>query len=84
MLIRGGGGGGGSKRKASGMTDIIRQNENVYMKNEENVLYYSSVHSFKKILYLEIVPLWFKNRNERVHIGQLMRSRGGGEGLYKC
>ena len=40
------GGGGvicGSKRKASGMTDIMRQNED-----------------------LCVVPLWFKNRNQRV------------------
>ena len=39
----------GSKQKASETTDNIRHNENLYLKNEENVSYYSSIHSLKKI-----------------------------------
>ena len=55
-LIRGGGGGGlicESKIMASEMTaatDTTRQNENLsFEKNEENVSYYSSIGSLKKI-----------------------------------
>ena len=35
------------QKKASEMIDITRQNENLYLKNGENVLYYSSVYSLK-------------------------------------
>ena len=46
-LICGGGGGGQGlyvgQRKASDRADIIRQNENLYLKNEENV---SIIHLF--------------------------------------
>ena len=39
-----------SAEKASEMTDIIGQDENLYLKkNEENVSYYSSIYSLKKI-----------------------------------
>ena len=39
----------GGETMASEMTDVIRQNENLYLKNEENVSYYSSIFSLKKI-----------------------------------
>ena len=39
----------GSKRKANETTDNIRQNENLHLKNEQNIWYYSPIHSLKKI-----------------------------------
>ena len=38
-----------AKKVASETTDTARQNENVYLKNKENVSYYSSICSFEKI-----------------------------------
>ena len=61
-------------------TNTIRQNEHPYLKNEENVSYYSSISSLKKII--QMVPLWLKNGNQRVDIqGDLCAEgliRGGG------
>ena len=38
------------KKKISEMTDMLRQAKNLYLqKNEQNVLYYSSIYSLKKI-----------------------------------
>ena len=65
---------------ASETTDTVTQNASVYLKNEESVSYYSSVCSFKKNIVPEIVPLWLKNRNQRVHTVGLMRARWGGGG----
>ena len=74
-----------ANKKASKTTDIIRHNRNLYLENEENV---SSVYPLKKVVH-EIVPLWLRNRNQRVHIiymGGLMRWEGAlheGGGLYQ-
>ena len=73
---------GGLHKMASETTDTVRQNASLYLKNEESVSYYSSVCSFKKIVS-EIVPLWLKNRNQRVHTVGLMRARWGGGGLIR-
>ena len=58
------------KEKVSETRDVIRQKENFYLKNEEDVLYYLSVYSLKKFVP-EIVPLWLKNWNQCAY------SRGG-------
>ena len=55
------------------------------IKNEQNVLYFSSIYSLK-FVKSEIVPLWLKNRNQRIHMGGLIwgaytRGGGGGGGL---
>ena len=66
QFIRVGGGGRlayGCVKMASEKTYKIRQNENLYLKNKENVSYYSSICSFKNIVP-EIVPLWLKNRHQ--------------------
>ena len=39
----------GQKKRASETTDIKRQNEHLYLKNEENASYYSFIYSLKKI-----------------------------------
>ena len=36
-------------KRASETTDIIRRNEILYLKNEENASHYSSIYSLKKI-----------------------------------
>ena len=66
-----------SKQKASETTDNNRQNENLYLKNEENVSYYSSIYSLKKFVR-KIILLWLKKRNQRVHTGELIYG-----GLYE-
>ena len=38
-----------SLKKANETTDTITQNEYLYLKNDENLLYYSSIYSLKKI-----------------------------------
>ena len=54
------------KKMESETTDTLSKNANFYLENEENLSYYSSICSFKKFVP-EIVPLWLKNRNQRVH-----------------
>ena len=43
------------QKRASETTDIVRQNENLYLKNDENVLYYSYIYLLtKENLYLKL------------------------------
>ena len=54
-------------------TDTVRQNANLYLKNEENVschIFYRLFAHLRKFVP-EIVPLRLKNRNQRVHAGDL-------------
>ena len=58
------------KKKASETTDIIRQNENLDLKNVSflYLLIKENLH-FPNFL---IILFWLKNRNQRVHTGVLM------------
>ena len=75
-LIRGEGGLYTGHKKASETTNI-RKNENLYLNKCRKciVLFVYLLIKVKKVP--EIVPLWLKNRNQRVHMGGLM-SEGGG------
>ena len=49
------------------MADIIRQNENLYLKKCRKCIVFFAYLYIKKLVH-EIVPLWFKNCNQRAHM----------------
>ena len=71
-LIRGRGGLYAGQKKASETTDMIRQNENLYLKKMKKICRIIRLFTHQRKFVPEIVPLWLKNRNQFVHTGGLM------------
>ena len=60
------------------MTDTARQNENICVKKMKKMYHIIHLFTHQRKFVPEIVPLWLKNRNQRVHMGGLIRRGGGG------
>ena len=58
-------------------TDIIRKNKNLYFKKLRKCIVLFVYLPIKGKFVPEIVALWLKNWNQRVHRGGLMRGDGG-------
>ena len=69
--------------EATAATNTIRLNEHPYLKKRRKCIVLFIYFLIKKKLISEIVPLWLKNRNQRVDTGEAYTRRGlYEEGLY--
>ena len=78
LIRRGGGCYMWVTKKVSERIAIVRQNENLYLRKKKKMYHMIGVLTHLRKFVPEIVPLWLKNRNQRVHTGEVMHRGGGG------